>query len=155
MQTRVVFFPGLGEAQEPPSSLFPTYSADIFESLHQEASIVLVSERKFIVLRSPDSVVIVIGPIVDGNSYYHKNLLATFYAQEVHSDLQISGGGLFTLTDQYDLGSRKRYRKVKFSGSSGSYGAYDPIILERSVATSIARALGNTISFDWQSSASP
>jgi hypothetical protein len=101
--------------------------------------------RKFIVLRQGGALVVAIGPLyANGNWYYHKKIAG---AGENAGTAGISGGGQVDFTGTDRDGSV--HWEAKFSGSSGDFGVFDPMILTEESRVRIADEMGMKVSFSW------
>jgi len=101
--------------------------------------------RKFIVLKGKEEVLVAIGPVMgEGNYYYHRDIKNSI-AMSDFNHLSISGGGDVTFS------SYGRGWSAKFDGQSGDFGVYDPSILDKEVRKVIGQTIGMSVSFEWMS----
>lgn len=103
--------------------------------------------RKFIILKDEDDeeMVLAIGPLIGGNFYYHKAILAASKSKFGH--LEISGGGNVDFSTYLEKGEVKW--SAKFSGSSGDFGVFDPSILAEPIRKRVQELIGMSVRFDW------
>lgn len=156
MNTRVLFFPELNQNAKPLSQIIPVYESDMLKQLGKKALVEIRTERKFIVIKSPEEIIVAIGPLWQNDNYYHRELHATCLnhagLSEAHNT---SGGGQFTLIERHSPNSLPDYKSGLFNGRSGTYGPFDPIILSKDVMKAIAQALKLSVSFAWEGGADP
>ena len=104
--------------------------------------------RKFITLANDDTLAIAIGPLLAGNSYYHKNILESFSEEDrLRQDLtefQISGGGQIDFVLRWN----NPVWFAKFSGESGDFGPFNKAVFDGSTARAITNAMKMNVSFE-------
>lgn len=100
------------------------------------------SQRKFIVLRGAEEVVVVIGPYCYDHSYYHRELFNI--SSGGVSGAKVSGGGYFRIVNSGPEGAPA----AVLYDSSGSYGSFDDILKEEWAMEELQNAIGvSAISF--------
>ena len=91
--------------------------------------------RKFIVLCHADHWVVAVGPVLDGESSFHADILRA--AGVEYPEHRIRGGGFLRFTDDPLDGA-----KAWFSGRSTAFGPFDPVLRTADFRLVLTRALG-------------
>ena len=117
---------------------------DLFPS-EPHLGVIMICERKFVLLRGSDEICIGIGPPLLPIGYSHSDIPMSF-----DGDLERAGGG--SVTTRYWWVEREgklvcKSNPIKFHGASGDYGCYDPVLLENKVFDAIWKVFDHEVLF--------